>query len=452
MKPIYAAFLSLLMGFQGCATAVDPEMVRTRTEKLYGQTSPAPLRTEAAQDGARAPIAATAVEDYVRHALLNNAGLRSAFDQWRAALERVPQATALPDPQFTFTNFIEEVQTRTGPQNNRFQLSQKFPWYGKLRERGDVAEEHAEAVWWAVEGRALSLARDVKVAYYEYAYLRQALRIVEENLALLTGLEPIVQRRVQTGASQSELLRLQVEIGKVENEADSLRERRPLMMARLNALLNQPPGAELPWPELRHTEAVSYEAEALRARLVQANPELRALDHRIGEAEERRALARFDGYPDITIGVGIIDTREAVTMPRPAGSGNDPVSLSIGLNLPIWRYKYAASKREALAAKDSAMHTRTQRRNDLLSQLELALYKFDDAARQIGLYRATLIPRARQALKLTEISYESGGAALLDVIDSQRELLAFEKSYWSAVRDYQQQSAHLEALCGGTLS
>ena len=40
---------------------------------------------------------------------------------------------------------------------------------------------------------------------------------------------------------------------------------------------------------------------------------------------------------------------------------------------------------------------------------------------------------------------------LLDMIDIQRELLFFEKSYWRALSDYQQHSAALEALCGGNL-
>ena len=81
----------------------------------------------------------------------------------------------------------------------------------------------------------------------------------------------------------------------------------------------------------------------------------------------------------------------------------------------------------------------------------MTLYTYDDAARQITLYRDTLIPRAQQALEVTQISYESGKSKLLDVIDIQRELLFFEKSYWRALSNYQQQSAALEALCGGNL-
>jgi len=36
------------------------------------------------------------LEDYLRYAALNNAGLKAAFHAWKAALEAIPQANALP--------------------------------------------------------------------------------------------------------------------------------------------------------------------------------------------------------------------------------------------------------------------------------------------------------------------------------------------------------------------
>ena len=94
----------------------------------------------------------------------------------------------------------------------------------------------------------------------------------------------------------------------------------------------------------------------------------------------------------------------------------------------------------------------TQKRYTLHAQLELQIYRLDDAARQIALYQDSLIPRAQQAMEITQVEYESDNAALLDVIDSERELLSFEKSYWRAVSDYGKRLAELEALCGGDLS
>ncbi|HBG27955.1 MAG TPA: hypothetical protein DDX75_12780, partial [Phycisphaerales bacterium] len=46
--------------------------------------------------------------DYLTYASLNNAELKSKFEQWKASLEQIPQAKALPDPQFTYGKFIRQ--------------------------------------------------------------------------------------------------------------------------------------------------------------------------------------------------------------------------------------------------------------------------------------------------------------------------------------------------------
>ncbi|MEE9371057.1 MAG: hypothetical protein V3W45_06260, partial [Sedimentisphaerales bacterium] len=56
------------------------------------------------------------LQDYLRYAALHNAGLKAAFERWKAAIEQIPQAESLPDPKFTYGYFINEVETRVGPQ------------------------------------------------------------------------------------------------------------------------------------------------------------------------------------------------------------------------------------------------------------------------------------------------------------------------------------------------
>jgi hypothetical protein len=73
------------------------------------------------------------LQEYLRQAARNNAGLKAAFEEWKAALEAVPQAKALPDPRFSYGYFIDEVETRVGPQKHRLGIMQVFPG---LHDRG----------------------------------------------------------------------------------------------------------------------------------------------------------------------------------------------------------------------------------------------------------------------------------------------------------------------------
>ncbi|MHC4153562.1 MAG: TolC family protein, partial [Planctomycetota bacterium] len=85
--------------------------------------------TDKGSADANAPVT---LQDYLRLAALNNAGLKAAFEEWKAALEQVPQARSLPDPRFTYGYYIREVETRVGPQQNRLGIMQVFPWFGEI--------------------------------------------------------------------------------------------------------------------------------------------------------------------------------------------------------------------------------------------------------------------------------------------------------------------------------
>ncbi len=435
----------------GCAS-VDPQQVDTRTDYVFGTADPEASPTESPPT---VIDETSVVSDYVDLAMVRHPSLRAAFDRWLASLERIPQAGSLPEPQIMWTHFIEEVQTRTGPQENRFALSQAIPWFGKLLERNRVAAKEAETLWWKVETRRTEIIRDVKLAYLEYAYLARSIQITRENLDLLKQIEPSIQQKIATGGSQRDLLRLQVEVGKLENQLETLENYRSALSARLSAAVNLPPGELLPWPSLEDSESTSPSTDALATRLLESNPELKTLRWQIDTAKNRERLARTDRFPDFNLGFLYIDTDDAATpmapMMPPPGSGEDPYAVTLGMTLPIWRYKYSAAFREARKTRTSWESELESREFDLRSRLELLLYQLDDASRQIPLYRDSLVPRAREALDITRVDYESGGGGLLDVVDSQRELLAMDLAFWRAVANREQRLADLEQLIGEAL-
>ncbi|MCK5944192.1 MAG: TolC family protein, partial [Planctomycetes bacterium] len=282
---------------------------------------------------------------YVRYALHHNAGLRAAYERFLAGVERVAQAGSLPDPQFTFAQFVEELQTRTGPQQRRYALTQAFPWFGELDLRSDVARGQAEELWQMVVQHRLEVERDVAVHFAEYAYLSRAIRITGDVLELLRQLEAVLQERVVAGrATQADLLRLQVEIGRVENDLESRRRVRPSLSARLAASMNWR-GGSLPLPELAEPRLAASDTEAAIQRAFEQSPRLRLLAERARTFSDRRRLAELDAWPDFQIGVDYLETGDAL-MSTP-GSGDDPWAVRIGFTLPIWRGRYAAARREA---------------------------------------------------------------------------------------------------------
>ncbi len=430
-----------------CASHIDRAQIAAREHAAFRPDDVPGTAAATALEPADTLPEHPSLDDYVRTALWRNAALRAAFANWRAAVEQAPQAASLPDPRVTFAHFIEPIETRTGPQQNRVGISQALPWPGKLDARAESAARRAEALWFDVETQRRTLRRQVSHAFFEYARLARDIGLVSDGQSLLRQLEPVVQRRVQTGAPQAELLQLQVEIGKIEDQLKGLQHYRPALSARLQALLHESQTDVLPWPDLDVPEAPAAPDEpTLRERLA-SNPELTALQERVAAAVAQVDAAELETIPDLTVGVDWFDTGESRT-PNVPGSGTDPWSLTFGMNIPLYRGRYDAMIAEAEHAQEAANQSYHARADQLHADFRMALYRLDDAARQIVLYRDELLPRAQQALELTSTAYGGGAATLLDVIDRERALIAFQESFWRAAAEWGKARADLEALCG----
>ena len=125
------------------------------------------------------------LQELLAKAALDNPGLKAAFEQWQAALQRVHQVRALPNPQLTFAYFIQEIETRVGPQQQKIGLMQMFPWFGKLKLKGNAAIEAANAEKQRYETVKLTLFYRVKEVYYDYYYAMQTISVLEENFRLI---------------------------------------------------------------------------------------------------------------------------------------------------------------------------------------------------------------------------------------------------------------------------
>jgi outer membrane protein TolC len=431
---------SLLVLAAGCAGPAE----REAREAIADPGAPGPYArrpAEAPQSGAPPALPEDAtLQDCLDYAQQNNPGLEAALNRWKAAAERVPQARTLPDPSLNY-----ELEAMPDRRQHMVTLNQMFPWPEKLSLRAAVAREEAEAARQQYEAAKVSLFFRVKDAYYEYYYLGRAVAVVRENRDLVKYLEEVARTRYKAGAAgHPDVIRAQVELGKLDDELRTLVDSRSAAAARLNAVLNRPAEAPLPWPRALAEEPVEVSDGRLLEILRESNPELKALDSQVAREERMIRLAEKDYYPDLMLGAGYM--REQMS-----GGGADGVMAMVGATLPIWREKYAAGVREAEDRHQAALQARTDRANTLGAEVKMTLYRFRDAERKINLYRDTLLPKAREALKATEASFRVGQAAFTDLIDAQRIFLEFQLAGERALADHAQRRAELEMLVGRAL-
>lgn len=385
--------------------------------------------------------------DCLRYAESHSAALRAAEAKWRAAESGVAAVGSLPDPTITYGYFLDEVETRAGPQKQKIGVRQRLPWFGTIGLAGDAAGAAAAAERERYRGARLSLLVEVTDAYLEYAYLARAWEIVGARLELVRGLEAVARARYSAGdASFADVTRAQIELARMENEHEGIEARREPLSARLGAAMNVGTARALPWPEGIPDAPTPVSEEEARGLLGRGNPELRALDFEVARAATGVRLARRRYFPDITIGLDYIMTDEA-SMPVDE-SGKDPLVATASISLPLWFGKHAGTVSAARSSEAALLGAKAQRERDLEARLEALLYEIGDARRKVALYEDRLLPLARQSYASTEAAYRAGAADFDSLIGAHEIALEFELGLAHARADLVLAAARLRRLIG----
>lgn len=439
----------------GCTSPLDALYEPTRSVTQPGAAQPDSQPPSAFRETSSADVPAVpglgesaTPDEYIRYALYHSPAVEAAYQRWLAAAERLPQVGVLPDPRLSFGFFLDEVETRVGPQQARFGVTQAFPWFGTLEARESAAGRAAAAAWQRFQAEQLRVAEAVIDALHELSYLDSATGITEENLELLQSFEETVRARYRVGAGgHPELIRVQVELGQLEDRLAQLRAMRPAYVADLNAALGRESGAPVGPLERLSGRVVTVDAEALVEIARRSSPALLALDEEVEEQRFMTDVARKEGFPGLTVGLDYIVTDEAMNGSIPE-SGDDPILLHFGVNVPIWREKYQAGVREAMARRLSVAYEREDAGNAIAAQLHRVWFEHTDAHRRAQLYERTLIPKGEESLRASLAAFRAGEASFLDVLDAERTLLEFAIAAERARADRGQALATLNTLVG----
>ena len=390
---------------------------------------------------------------YLEGALGRHPALDESLAKYRSALERIPQVTALPEPMFEINPGPRMAETRVGPQMLMMSISQEFPWFGKLSEKGTVAAKEAEMQRQARETVRAEIIRQVKLAYFDLAYIDRAIAITSEDQDLLGHFETLAQAQYSQGTGlQQAALKLQAEITRGQNRLEDLRRQRADAEVALNTLLDQPPETPLPPVTLGMVEADVSDLGALYTRGRQNRPELKSAFLQIEVDEKRIDVARKDRWPDIRLEANYINVAKrsdaaGVLMP-PEANGKDIYNFSVGVKLPIRRQKYNAAAAEA---SEDFLASRASYRNAVNSveaSIRSAAFRLKTLQEQISLFERVLLPQASQALQSAEAAYSTGSLSVLELLDSERTLLEVRLSLAQFQTDSMKALAELERATG----
>lgn len=416
------------------------------------RTLPAAAAMVAALDMAAArPVLAQesdtlTVAEAVTMARQANPMLRAARLRADAASERVSQAGALPDPQFTFGLLNRPVGDfgRTDQQMtmNAFELKQRFPWPGKLGFSEERAAHLSEAQRLEADESEAALVARVKSVYYQLAYMDRALDIMRDTRDLLRQFEEVSSALYSVGrALQQDVLQAQVAVAGMTEDITVMEQNRLAMAARLNSLLARPATVAVAGLQLPTAVGEIPPVDSLMALAAERRPALRAARERALAAEAGYRAARRSVYPDFTLRLAYGQRPEFV----------DFMTIALGINIPLW----AGSKQLAQRREMQAMQTMEEARElDLYNETfaRIAEQRAEaERSRSLGeLYVTSVLPQARAAVESALSAYRVGRVDFSTLVQNEMTVNRYEIDGVRLTADYHRALAELEALVGET--
>jgi outer membrane protein TolC len=398
-----------------------------------------------AADAQQAADSSTTLDSFVAQALRANPGLQAARNRARGVGARIRQAGAWEDPQAGVEFFATPITSanpfKEGMETDYF-IQQMIPLFGKKGLMSDAAEAGARMAEQSASAVERNLLAEVKKTYAIIYSAQRRIDVNVENQRLLAQIVESARAKYSVGqASQSDLLKAQVELAKLQNERAGLDQELVNATGMMNALRSAPAAspigrvADVPLAKVRDL------LEDLTARALENRPELRGMKYELEMNSAELAAAERDRLPDLMVR----------GMYKQMVVGTDQWAAMFAINIPLapWSSgKYAGKIEENELAARTTELSLADMRNMIGAEVREMWTTSQSQWQQIERYRQTMLPQAGQSLQSTLAAYETDRADFLSLIDSYRMLQMLKMEYYMLAGEYLTTAARLERAVG----
>lgn len=387
----------------------------------------------------------------VSEALVNNPEIQAAQYERDAASQRIAPAQALDDPileagvinaPLASSPFSREDMTM-----KMIGLSQRLPFPGKRGLRKEVAAQDAQSINYGYQETINRVIRDIKTAYFDLSLTLETIKLVERNKLILEELLHIAEGHYAVGiGSQADVLKAQTQVSTMLDELLQLERKRPSIEAEIIRSLGRNNAIVIPHPGPLQLHEKSLNLELLRETAVTQRPQLLALQSIMARTEKERDLARKNYYPDFDVRLSYGQRNNSLI---DGSSRPDMVSLSVAINLPVWREnKITPRVVESLALHERANSLYQMQRNEIVASLRQQTAMAEQNLKSIRLYQTAILPQARLTVESALAAYRVNRVDFLTLLDSQMTVFNYEISLVSAIANYNMALAEIDFLTG----
>ena len=367
----------------------------------------------------------------IEEAQANNPELQAIKADFEAARATTSWVRHLADPT---------VAAEFSESKRMYSLTLPVPFPTKIASRSHLARTETEYRYLVYQSKMQQIIRDVKKSYAELFLLYRNIATVAKSIGFLEQIHGITSHKYSINqASQAEVLRVQVELARAENQLVVLRDDLQIAEARTNTLLNRDLDAMLGRPAGLETTIDTIGLATLYVLAAENQPLLKAYEIQHKEAEVMLSLARQTYLPDLALRYSL------------EHMDNDLYSnkYMIGVTIPVWfwgKQREFVREAEAIVQKTSAQY-QTMRNSVLLAvkEAKIRVQKFQHV---VGLYENSVLPQAEAGLKSALAAYEVKTTEFQSLLESEKLLVQTEFEYEQARVDLFLAVAELQEAVG----
>jgi outer membrane protein TolC len=445
--------------------------------------------------------------NYLEIAAKNNPAVLQKFSEYQAALQKIPQAGSLNDPQLSIGVFMKPMELVNGNQVADLRLMQMFPWFGVLKNARDEMSMMANARFELFRDTKLQLYYDIKRTWYELYKIQKEISVSEKNIEILQAIERLALVRfkaapsgsggttssgtgmssgssvgktaggesgmqtmgtnpgisgsstpiqslspLQIGAMGSpsgnsglvDLYRIQIEAGELENNIALLKNQKRTAIALFNNYLNRSSDSPVFAGESLEIDTLGLSLAAVSDSILAKNPMLSMLEFESQSLDAHKKMINGMGYPMVGLGVNY-SLISKNPMSASSMNGSDMIMPMVTVTLPIYRKKYNAMVNEAELLKSATSQNYQATSNSLKTEYYQAVQKYQDAQRRVKLYK-NQYQLASKSLDLILKSFSTSSSALTDVLRVRQQTLDYELKEVEAIVDLNTAIAWLNRL------
>jgi len=391
------------------------------------------------------PAAPISVDQAVDEALHSNPQIRAQVRRLSLAQLKTTTARSLDDPMLMIRDWQTPLRKPWDLNQAQFMISlqQTFPGRDKRDLRAKVAADDVAATSDDLETMRQEVAANVRQACSSLLRNADEMRLHDQQSSVLNQAISAALAEYTTGkAPQSDVLRAQMALTRLNEHLIELEEERDTARAQLNVLMGRAPSDEIEIAGTYRTPAILPSTEELERLAIEHRPELAALRKQITKSTDESQLARLALKPDYTVAAGY--------MLMPSGSTyRNAYMAELTMNLPsLNRARHDGEAKQADSATDVVRAELDARTSAVFLEIRQSQIALRSAQNRLKLYRDTLLPQAEANFKASTLAYQNSRGEFTNLIDSQNILLDIRTAYYKALAAADSGSAQLERAIG----